>query len=163
MEIVKQIIRKGEELLARRSKKFNKEIIVNAEALENRVAIMESGMLEEFTIERTSEKQIVASIFKGKIKNLEPGLKAAFVDIGFEKTRSCTTGTSSLSRSTNASISSKRRKPSRRSRKRKSAKTTSHASTRPAPKSLCKSSKARSGTKGPRITTNISIPAASSC
>ena len=30
MEIVKQIIRKGEELLARRNKKFNKEIIVNA-------------------------------------------------------------------------------------------------------------------------------------
>ena len=85
MEMLKQIIRKGEELLARRSKKFNKEIIVNAEALENRVAIMESGLLEEFTIERTSEKQIVASIFKGKIKNLEPGLKAAFVDIGFEK------------------------------------------------------------------------------
>ena len=85
MDLVKKIIRKGEELLARRNKKFNKEIIVNAEALENRVAVMENGQLEEFTIERTTEKQIVASIFKGKIKNLEPGLKAAFVDIGFEK------------------------------------------------------------------------------
>jgi ribonuclease G len=85
VEIVKQIIRKGEELLARRGKKFNKEIIVNAEALENRVAVLENGQLEEFTIERTTEKQIVASIFKGRIRNLEPGLKAAFVDIGFEK------------------------------------------------------------------------------
>ena len=85
MEVIKQIVRKTEELLARRSKKFNKEIIINAEALENRVAVMENGQLEEFTIERTTEKQIVASIFKGKIKNLEPGLKAAFVDIGFEK------------------------------------------------------------------------------
>ena len=85
MEVIKQIVRKTEELLARRSRKFNKEIIVNAEALENRVAIMENGQLEEFSIERTTEKQIVASIFKGKIKNLEPGLKAAFVDIGFEK------------------------------------------------------------------------------
>src|SRR5437667_23356 len=46
---------------------------------------MENGQLEEFTIERTTEKRIVASVFKGKIKNLEPGLKAAFVDIGFEK------------------------------------------------------------------------------
>ena len=85
VEVIKQIVRKTEELLARRSKKFNKEIIINAEALENRVAVMENGQLEEFTIERTTEKQIVASIFKGKIKNLEPGLKAAFVDIGFEK------------------------------------------------------------------------------
>src|SRR5258706_6673272 len=85
MDVIKNIIRKGEELLASRRKKFNKEIIVNAEALENRVAVMENGQLEEFTIERTTEKQIVASVFKGKIKNLEPGLKAAFVDIGFEK------------------------------------------------------------------------------
>src|SRR6266478_3311491 len=85
MDLVKKIIRKGEELLARRSKKTNKEIIVNAEALENRVAVMENGQLEEFTIERTTEKQIVASIFKGKVRNLEDGLKAAFVDIGFEK------------------------------------------------------------------------------
>ncbi len=85
MEIVKQIIRKGEELLARRGKKFNKEIIVNAEALENRVAVLENGQLEEFSIERTTERQIVGSVFKGKIRNLEPGLKAAFVDIGFEK------------------------------------------------------------------------------
>ena len=37
MEVIKQLIRKGEELLASRRKQFNKEIIVNAEALENRV------------------------------------------------------------------------------------------------------------------------------
>lgn len=85
MEVIKKLIQKGEELLGRRKKAITKEIIVNAEALENRVAVMENGQLEEFTIERTSEKRIVASIFKGKIKNLEPGLKAAFVDIGFDK------------------------------------------------------------------------------
>jgi ribonuclease G len=86
VEAIKQILRKGEELFTgRRRKKFTKEIIVNAEALENRVAVLEDGQLEEFTIERTTEERIVASVFKGKIKNLEPGLKAAFVDIGFEK------------------------------------------------------------------------------
>jgi ribonuclease G len=86
VETIKQILKKGEELLTgRRRRKITKEIIVNAEALENRVAVMEEGQLEEFSIERTTEKNIVASIFKGKIKNLEPGLKAAFVDIGFEK------------------------------------------------------------------------------
>jgi ribonuclease G len=86
VDTIKQIIKKGEELLMGRRKKGPfKEIIVNAEALENRVAVLEDGQLEEFTIERTTEKRIVASVFKGKIKNLEPGLKAAFVDIGFEK------------------------------------------------------------------------------
>ena len=44
-----------------------------------------TGRLEEFTIERTTEERLVGSIFKGKVRNLEDGLKAAFVDIGFEK------------------------------------------------------------------------------
>lgn len=86
MEAIRQLIRKGEELLrGRKRSSVFKEIIINAEALENRVAVLEDGQLEEFSIERTRERHIVASIFKGKIKNLEPGLKAAFVDIGFEK------------------------------------------------------------------------------
>ncbi len=45
----------------------------------------EDGKLEEFNIERTTEERLVGSIFKGKVRNLEDGLKAAFVDIGFEK------------------------------------------------------------------------------
>ena len=63
----------------------HKEIIINAESLETRVAVQEDGRLEEFTIERTTEERLVGSIFKGKVRNLEDGLKAAFVDIGFEK------------------------------------------------------------------------------
>jgi len=86
VDVIKRLFKKGAELMARkkRSTPF-KEIVVNAEALENRVAVLEDGQLEEFTIERTTESRIVASIFKGRIRNLEPGLKAAFVDIGFEK------------------------------------------------------------------------------
>ncbi len=63
----------------------HKEIIMNAESLETRVALLEEGRLEEFTIERTTEERLVGSIFKGKVRNLEDALKAAFVDIGFEK------------------------------------------------------------------------------
>ena len=66
-------------------KKIHKDVIINAESLEIRVGVLEEGKLEEFTIERTNEDRLVGSIYKGKIKNLEDGLKAAFVDIGFEK------------------------------------------------------------------------------
>ncbi|MBI3418166.1 MAG: Rne/Rng family ribonuclease [Verrucomicrobia bacterium] len=66
-------------------KKTNKEVVINSESLETRVAILEEGRLEEFNIERTTQERLVGSIFKGKVKNLEDGLKAAFVDIGFEK------------------------------------------------------------------------------
>ena len=62
-----------------------KEILVNAESLETRVAITVKGQLENLTIERVDDPRMVGSIYKGKIRNLEDGLKAAFVDIGFEK------------------------------------------------------------------------------
>src|SRR5688572_25528810 len=79
-----KVIKKVRELI-RPVKKTHKEVIINAEALETRVAVSEEGRLEEFTIERTSEERLVGSIFKGRVRNLEDGLKAAFVDIGFEK------------------------------------------------------------------------------
>ncbi len=71
--------------LIRPEKKIHKEVVINAETLETRVAVLEDGKLEEFNIERTTEERLVGSIFKGKVRNLEDGLKAAFVDIGFEK------------------------------------------------------------------------------
>jgi len=61
------------------------KIIINSERLERRVALLENGQLEEYSIERTTDRNIVGSIFKGKVKNIENGLKAMFVDIGFEK------------------------------------------------------------------------------
>ena len=71
--------------LIKPEKKVHKEVVINAESLETRVGVLEDGRLEEFTIERTADERLVGSIYKGKIRNLEDGLKAAFVDIGFEK------------------------------------------------------------------------------
>lgn len=62
-----------------------RELIINSEALEKRVALLINGVLEKFDIERTNEQSMVGAIYKGKIQNLEPGLKAAFVDIGEDK------------------------------------------------------------------------------
>ena len=66
-------------------KSYKREIIVNCESLETRVAVLENGKLEEFQVEHPSEERIVGSIYKGKVKNIEPGLQAAFVDIGMKK------------------------------------------------------------------------------
>jgi len=63
----------------------HKEILINAESLETRVAVTVKGQLENLTIERVDDLRMVGSIYKGKIRNLEDGLKAAFVDIGYEK------------------------------------------------------------------------------
>tara|TARA_B100001123_G_scaffold290666_1_gene324038 strand:+ start:405 stop:2276 length:1872 start_codon:yes stop_codon:yes gene_type:complete len=66
-------------------KKSGKEIVISAESLETRVAIVKSKILEDFTMERINDERIVASIYKGKVRNLENRLEAAFVDIGIEK------------------------------------------------------------------------------
>lgn len=60
-------------------------IIVNVEKLERRVALLEDGLLEEYTVEREGDQNIVGCIFKGRVKNIEAGLKAMFVDIGLDK------------------------------------------------------------------------------
>ncbi|HEU6447248.1 MAG TPA: Rne/Rng family ribonuclease [Verrucomicrobiae bacterium] len=82
--VANTLVKKVQRLI-RPEKKIHKEVIINAETLETRVAVTEDGKLEEFTIERTTEERLVGSIFKGRVRNLEDGLKAAFVDIGFEK------------------------------------------------------------------------------
>jgi ribonuclease G len=81
---VTNLVKKVKNLI-RPEKKTHKEVIINAETLETRVGVLEEGKLEEFNIERTTEERLVGSIFKGRVRNLEDGLKAMFVDIGFEK------------------------------------------------------------------------------
>ncbi len=65
--------------------KTKREIIINVEELETRVAVMENGRLEEYMVEHDESERIVGSVFKGRIQNLENDLQAAFVDIGLKK------------------------------------------------------------------------------
>jgi ribonuclease G len=62
-----------------------KEILVNIEPQEKRVAITSDGILEEFYIERPQDKTVVGNIYKGRIEAVLPSLGAAFVDIGLAK------------------------------------------------------------------------------
>ena len=68
-----------------RKKQIKREIVVNAEKLETRVAVVEDGHVEEFQVEHPSNERLVGSIYKGRIQNLEHDLQAAFVDIGLKK------------------------------------------------------------------------------
>ncbi|TAK95752.1 MAG: Rne/Rng family ribonuclease [Verrucomicrobia bacterium] len=140
----------------RPEKKIHKEIIINAETLETRVGVLEDGKLEEFNIERTTEERLVGSIFKGRVRNLEDGLKAAFVDIGFEKNaflhywdivpNQFDSGVEIVDRPT---------------KKRDRPKITQKDVPRlypPGSDIIVQVTKGPIGTKGPRITTNIVLP-----
>ncbi len=62
-----------------------KQIIVNREHLQTRAAFVEDGKMVEYYFETGGKEQVVGSIYKGKITNLEPSLQAAFIDLGLEK------------------------------------------------------------------------------
>ena len=68
-----------------KSSKLKREIMINVEKLETRVAVMENGRLEEFMVEHPEDERLVGSVFKGRVQNLENDLQAAFVDIGLKK------------------------------------------------------------------------------
>jgi len=61
----------------------SKEIIVNVDTRETRIALVESGKLVELNVER--EERVVGSIYKCKVANVLAGMDAAFVDIGLER------------------------------------------------------------------------------
>jgi ribonuclease G len=65
--------------------KTGTRLVINCERLENRVALLDNGALEEYTIERVGTRPSSAPSFKGRVKNIEQGLKAMFIDIGLDK------------------------------------------------------------------------------
>ncbi|HET9599842.1 MAG TPA: Rne/Rng family ribonuclease, partial [Anaeromyxobacteraceae bacterium] len=60
-------------------------LVINAAGAETRVALVESGTIHEFYLERKREKGIVGNIYKGRVVRVLPGMQAAFVDIGLDK------------------------------------------------------------------------------
>jgi ribonuclease E len=60
-----------------------KEMLVNvSEGEECRIALLDHGKLEELYMERTSSTSHVGNIYKGRVTNVEPSIQAAFVDFG---------------------------------------------------------------------------------
>ncbi len=61
------------------------EIVINAAIHETRIAIIEDNRLVEIWVERPENERMVGDIYKGRVKAVLPGIQAAFVDIGMEK------------------------------------------------------------------------------
>ncbi|MDA8134436.1 MAG: Rne/Rng family ribonuclease [Desulfobacteraceae bacterium] len=62
-----------------------KELVVNSAPHETRVALLENGTVVEVFIERPDETSIAGNIYKGRVQRVLPGMQAAFVDIGFDQ------------------------------------------------------------------------------
>ncbi len=62
------------------------EVLVNVTPRETRVALLENGLLQEIHIERANRRGLVGNIYLGRVGRILPGMQAAFVDIGLERT-----------------------------------------------------------------------------
>jgi ribonuclease G len=62
-----------------------KEIVISVSDEETRVAVLEDRIPVEFYIERAVTQRLVGNIYKGRVENVLPGMQAAFVDIGLDK------------------------------------------------------------------------------
>ncbi len=61
------------------------ELLINVTPSESRVALIENGILQEVHVERHTKRGLVGNIYRGKVSRVLPGMQAAFVDIGLEK------------------------------------------------------------------------------
>ena len=62
------------------------EILINAGLHEARAAVVESGVVQEVLIERASRRGLISNIYKGRVSRVLPGMQAAFIEIGLERT-----------------------------------------------------------------------------
>ncbi len=62
------------------------EILVNVTPREVRAAILENGVLQEVYVERASKRGLISNIYKGKVSRVLPGMQAAFIDAGLDRT-----------------------------------------------------------------------------
>lgn len=65
---------------------MNNELLINVTPRETRVAYVENGLLQEVFIERSGRQSLVGNIYKGKVCRVLPGMQAAFVEVGLERT-----------------------------------------------------------------------------
>ncbi len=64
---------------------MQKEIIISDDEYETRCAVLEDGVLTEIDIERKNDEHTLNNTYKGRVENVLPGMQIAFVNIGLER------------------------------------------------------------------------------
>jgi len=141
-----------------RRNKTKREIIINAESLETRVAVIENDKLEEFQVEHPTQERIVGSIYKGKIQNLEHDLQAAFVDIGLKKNAFLHYWDMTPDVDLGADYDDDNTRKNRSFRKKRMSNDEVNKLFPPGSEIIVQVTKGPIGTKGPRVTASLSIP-----
>ena len=65
---------------------MKEEILINATSREVRAAVLDNGVVQELLVERVSRSGLLGNIYKGRVSRVLPGMQAAFIDIGLQRT-----------------------------------------------------------------------------
>ncbi len=118
-----------------------KQLLIDYNPYCVRVALTQDGELIDFSVERVAHRGLVGNIYKGKVENVLSGMKAAFVNIGLERNGFLYVGESLA----DASGVSARRTPEA-------------LNVSPGDEIMCQVVKDEFGTKGARLTTDVTLP-----
>ena len=117
-----------------------KRILIDVHPSSTKVCIVKDSLLEEFWVERKNINKLVGNIYKGKVMNVLPGMQAAFVNIGLERNAFLYAG--------DIVIDGEKLEGAEQLR----------INLKAGDSVLCQVEKDQFGTKGARITTNITLP-----
>jgi len=65
---------------------MSEEVLINVTPRETRIALVENGVVQELMLERSRARGVVGNLYKGRVQRVLPGMEAAFIDIGLERT-----------------------------------------------------------------------------
>ncbi|MBQ8953192.1 MAG: Rne/Rng family ribonuclease [Clostridia bacterium] len=129
---------------------MKKEILIESELGQTRLAVMEDGSLMEYYVERRGQEKLPGSIFVGRVANILPGMQAAFVNIGLEKNAFLHAGDIKLNKSDFGADAEKL--------ERVLAGQSIGQMVRMGQELLVQVVKDPGGTKGPRISSHVTLP-----
>ncbi|HTM58231.1 MAG TPA: Rne/Rng family ribonuclease [Candidatus Udaeobacter sp.] len=135
---------------------MKQKIIINADSYETRIAILEDDELAELFVERAEQRRHVGDIYKGRVNAVLPGMQAAFVDLGLARTGFL--HASDLAESLDIDDMSDLDEGASPGRRRRAAVPKIEDSLKKGQEVLVQITKESIGTKGPRVTAQISLP-----
>ncbi len=135
---------------------MKKDIIINSSSSETRVALLEDDQLVELFVERPQHERNVGSIYKGVVKKMVPGMEAAFVDIGWKQ--DAFLHFSDYSDEMNGSLMDDDDEEALDKQKKKISYHQREISLKNGQEVLVQIIKEPLGNKGPRVTTQVSLP-----
>lgn len=138
---------------------MSKQILINSNKEETRIALLEDNRVNELFFERNSDKGIVGNVYKGRVVRVLPGMQAAFVDIGHERAAFLYAG-DFVRTSQMLDEDFDEEQFGRRSRRRRSSEDVKPINelVREGQEILVQVAKGPIGTKGARVTSHVSLP-----